>query len=245
MGFVSRFQRYQKAFGTLGAIRHISIDSVAGMGGGNIIYSQTGEDLILATILEKYVGSPWTSVGKYVDVGCNHPIKCSNTFFFYKLGWSGVVVDANRDLVERFGAIRSLDKGVSSLVSNESAVKLFTKFEDPLVSSVDEAHVSQWADRMGVLETVEMVSRTLTDILESSGCPRDFELLSVDVEGHDFEVLQSLDFTKFHPKVVVIELHEFDILKPQDSKIYQLMYDNGYQLVGYVVWNGYFVRNES
>ena len=96
-----------------------------------------------------------------------------------------------------------------------------------------------------VLDILNLKSRTLTDILESNQCPKIFQLLSVDVEGHDYEVLLSLDFLKFQPKVIVVELHEFNFQMPDESKIYNLLKKNGYKLIGYIVWNGYFVKTEE
>jgi len=47
-------------------------------------YSQEGEDMILRRIFERQ------STGFYVDVGAHHPKRFSNTYFFYKKGWSGI-----------------------------------------------------------------------------------------------------------------------------------------------------------
>jgi hypothetical protein len=48
-------------------------------------------------------------------------------------------------------------------------------------------------------------ARTLDDILTEAGAGRRFEFLSVDVEGHELEVLQGLDLSKWRPRVVIAE----------------------------------------
>ena len=32
---------------------------------------------------------------------------------------------------------------------------------------------------------------------------QDFDFLNIDLEGHDFNVLKTIDFNKFHPKLIV------------------------------------------
>ena len=46
-------------------------------------YSQEGEDIILRNLFGN------RKDGFYVDVGAHHPMRFSNTYFFYKLGWNG------------------------------------------------------------------------------------------------------------------------------------------------------------
>ena len=52
-------------------------------------YSQDNEDLFLNEYFEKI------SNGFYVDIGCHHPKRFSNTYLLYKKGWKGVNIDAN------------------------------------------------------------------------------------------------------------------------------------------------------
>jgi hypothetical protein len=49
---------------------------------------------------------------------------------------------------------------------------------------------------------------TLTHVLESNDIPSNFDVLVVDVEGYELAVLQSLNFSKFIPRVIIIELED-------------------------------------
>src|SRR5271163_3018688 len=51
-------------------------------------WSQFGEDLIVSNI----VGLERTD-GFYVDVGCFHPVRYSNSYVFYRRGWRGLCID--------------------------------------------------------------------------------------------------------------------------------------------------------
>src|SRR5580658_4563785 len=50
-------------------------------------YSQSGEDLLLW----KYFGGKLD--GFFVEVGANHPTRCSQTWLFEKQGWKGILVE--------------------------------------------------------------------------------------------------------------------------------------------------------
>ena len=56
-----------------------------------------------------------------------------------------------------------------------------------------------------------MQTQTLTGLLDECNAPREFAFLSADVEGHDFEVIRSLDFNRYSPEVVLVELNGAEI----------------------------------
>ena len=55
------------------------------------------------------------------------------------------------------------------------------------------------------------------------------DFLDVDVEGHDLEVLESNDWQRFRPKVIVVEDEDLD---PRESRIVRTMNRHGYELCG-------------
>ncbi len=57
--------------------------------GGQLSYAQEGEDLVLARLFGNQVES-----GFFVDIGAHHPVRYSNTYYFYRRGWTGLNVDA-------------------------------------------------------------------------------------------------------------------------------------------------------
>ena len=52
-------------------------------------YSQFEEDLVIKEIFGNFVG-------KYVDIGCFHPVKYNNTALLHKNGWTGTNIDLNQ-----------------------------------------------------------------------------------------------------------------------------------------------------
>ncbi len=209
-----------------------------------VSYAQTGEDRIIRTLLAEHKGPYGEEKGFYVDVGCNHPTKFSNTFELYKRGWSGISVDANQALIAKHKRIRLAGQSVYAVVSDTEQEMIFTHFKDNLVSSLSSKHVKEWAEKREIAreETVSTVS--LSRILVQENAPKEFDLLSIDVEGHDFEVLRSIDLEAFKPTLIVIEMHGFQISQCKDNTVYNYLIKRGYHMVGYVTMNGFFKRDD-
>jgi FkbM family methyltransferase len=204
-------------------------------------YAQAGEDRIIATLLGGLTRPP----GFYVDVGCNHPVRFSNTFELYKRGWRGINIDANARLVELCRRIRPRDVSICAVVSNAEHEVVFSEFDNPLLSSVSDQHVQRWREHDDVVRTRRASATTLNAILRAHDAPRRFELLSIDVEGHDFEVLSSLDLDTYRPKLIVIEMHDFRLGESARGNVWSHLIANGYELVGYAVTNGYFLDSRA
>lgn len=205
-------------------------------------YSGIGEDFAINHLFKYYLS---VSNGFYIDVGCNHPIKDSNTYLLYRKGWKGITIDLNDKLIELHKKERKEDIQIHSAISNEkSEVKLY-EFKSDSLSTIDK----NFYEKM-ISENEELISnnkliktRTLNDIVEEFNV-LNIDLLCIDVEGHDFQVLKSLDLKKYRPKLIVIEmLTSLDFDNLQDSPIYSYLKENNYKLIGYLVVNGYFMDN--
>jgi FkbM family methyltransferase len=201
-------------------------------------YGQTGEDRVIEALLGNDTS---LKPGFYVDVGANHPIRFSNTYALYRKGWRGIAIEPNAQLVERHRRTRRRDCVVCAIVSDETRDVIFTEFVEPLVSSVDESHVRTWEAQHPVVSRRSVKPRTLTDILTAEGAPPQFDLLSVDCEGHDLSVLRSLDFSRFRPRLIVAEAHGLKIADATRHPMATFLAGHGYQMVGYVAENAYFV----
>lgn len=94
---------------------------------------------------------------------------------------------------------------------------------------------------------------SLDNILSKTEIPSDFDLLSIDIDGNDYHVWESVK--KYHPKVVVIEINstipsEIEFVQPKDFKVnqgssllslYNLGKTKGYELVACTDGNAIFV----
>jgi hypothetical protein len=116
----------------------------------------------------------------------------------------------------------------------------------------------------GANEKVRCVNRfvafdgpdSLDNILEEAGAPKDFDLLSIDVDGTDYFIWESLQTHR--PHVVVIEFNptipnDVVFVQSKSSSVNQgcsllalivLGRQKGYELVCCTGWNAFFVRAE-
>lgn len=170
-------------------------------------YSQAGEDRTIAFLFQAIgIANP-----RYLDIGANHPDSLSNTFYFYKQGCSGVCVEPNPLLWKKFKEVRPRDKvlnvGVGSQTEQSLPFYCFGPEADGLSTFSEEqarAHEAKYPYKVESVLQVPVV--TLNSILdEHFKSPPD--LLTIDVEGLDFEIIQSLDFTKHAPVVICAETH--------------------------------------
>ena len=154
----------------------------------SVSWSQGGEDLALIHAFNDQ------STGKYIDIGAHHPSRFSVTRHLYQRGWTGVNVDANKELIEIFNEIRTKDKNICVAVGPEPEYT-FTIFEEPAISTLD----SEWREKFiseknKVARVVEVEGRKLRSILDEFEPKNRLDLLSIDAEGSDFQVLDSLEF---------------------------------------------------
>ena len=102
------------------------------------------------------------------------------------------------------------------------------------------------ADNAGALEratTFTVEARTLTDIIDGTKYrDSEIDLLDVDCEGMDLEVLRSLDFTRYRPKIVAVEIHAASIPEVQASGAHAFLIDQGYLYVNHVGPTSVFLR---
>jgi FkbM family methyltransferase len=200
----------------------------------NTYFSQTGEDIVIANILNH-------KVGFYVDVGCNEPIRLSNTFSLYLNGWRGILIDANEDLIKKCKEIRKGDIAIAAAISDVEKQVSFHISNASAVSTIDEATYDQWKSNWNYTETKTLQTRTLGAIFKEY-LPEGqvIDLLSIDVEGHDYNALISFDISKYRPRLIIIEIHGFNFNHLRDNNIANYLLAHDYELVGYVIMNAYF-----
>lgn len=204
-----------------------------------ITYSQFGEDMIL----ENYFRG--RKDGFYVDIGANRPIQGSNTFKLYLNGWKGINVDGNKRLIDQFKKTRKRDVSLCEIVSNSKEEVKFFVSDDDRVSTVS-SEFKEWIKEHRSYEyEVVMQPKSLEEILDEHLPPsQKIDLLSIDVEGHDYEVLISNNFDKYKPEVICIEDHGFSFADITASTICRYLIGKQYQLQGYAYPNLFFKRNE-
>jgi FkbM family methyltransferase len=176
-------------------------------------YSQEGEDLILERFFEG------RKSGFYVDVGAHHPRRFSNTYLLYLRGWRGLNLDANPGSMRMFQHIRPRDINVEAGVSATEGKLTFHVFNDPALNTFDRELAlkrvnTTYTSVKEVILTTQPLWRLLDQYVPAN---TKIDLLTVDVEGLDYEVLQSNDWLRYAPEYVLVERLETPTMAMADS----------------------------
>jgi FkbM family methyltransferase len=170
--------------------------------------------------------------GFYVDVGANDPVLDSQSQHLEVLGWTGLLVEPDPDCCE---LLRQSRKGVvieMACSSPENAGKLLQLNRAGPHSTLEDQPIALGAV---IRSTVQVRCDTLDAMLRANSAPVGFDLLSIDIEGHELVALSGFDFAYWQPRLVLIEDHVTHHQK------HALMRRNGYQLILRTGLNSWYV----
>jgi FkbM family methyltransferase len=204
-------------------------------------YSQEGEDMILRRLFEKQ------QTGFYVDVGAHHPKRFSNTYFFYKKGWRGINIDAMPESMKLFNKTRPRDINIEKPVSDKKQVLTYYAFNEPALNgfSKELSEAREGKENYFIKFTKDIETATLKEILDTY-LPQNQEIdfLSIDVEGLDFMVLQSNNFEKYKPKVILIEILGSSLVDIENNEISKYLKSFHYSVYAKAVNTVLFIQEE-
>ena len=201
-------------------------------------FAQEGEDLILDRIFEHQ------AKGVYVDVGAHHPRRFSNTLLLYRRGWHGVNIDATPGSMEPFRKQRPRDINLEIGVTGVAEERDFFVFNEPALNTFDAARAKSLDKPPYKIEAVHKVRCAPLSVVLNEYSIRAIDLLTIDAEGYDFEVLQTLDWDVSSPQVVLVEQHARDVEVLLSTELHQFMRARGYRLAA-KTHNSVFYMRES
>jgi len=190
-------------------------------------YSMDGEDLVVRDYFKS------KNKGFYVDVGCYHPLQRNNTMLLHRLGWSGVNIDISDFSIKLFQFLRPKDTNLNLAISNdEKEIDIFFQKKLSQLSTIKKTNAEKVFQ--GNIKSKKILSKKLTTVLnESEYNGKKIDFLDIDVEGADLEVLKSLDFNKYSPELICIEVIEDNIA---NSDIFKFLEEKNYSKI----WSGVF-----
>ena len=156
-------------------------------------YSQFGEDLIILNFFKSFKG-------RYVDVGCFHPIKYNNTFLLYQNGWSGINIDLNKTSIDLFNASRKKDTNIQACLSDvEKDSFIYFDSEFSALNSINEDNFKNF--NLKKIKKIKVKTQIFSNLVKEK-----FDFLNIDCEGNDLKILKTIDFNVYTPKLICVEV---------------------------------------
>ena len=213
-------------------------------------YSISNVDLIIDRMFSKI------NNGIFIDLGCNHPIKFNNTYLLYKRGWRGINIDLDKKSIDEFNQIRNEDHNVQSLISATKGQEkeIFFYHTRSAINTVSDELISYRKTDKEKVQIIKQKTDTLENIIDQSPYKnKKINLLSIDIENHEYEALKNFSFERYPFDVIVIEIHDLNqksleiynqsIEFVTNSEIYKLLEKNKYKLINWVNSDFVFIKN--
>ena len=169
--------------------------------------AQHGEDMILWNFFER------KESGFFIEIGAFDGVQSSNTYAFEKLGWKGILIEADPDKYKECIINRPESKVVHAAVGGPDAKGTITFHQ--VVSSekwggtlsflqADERQIER-CNRLGTtINEIEVPYHSFNDIFNGSDLPP-IDFITIDVEGGELDVLKGLDINNYRLRVIVVE----------------------------------------
>lgn len=204
-------------------------------------FAQAGEDSIVDFVFH----ARGVDIPTYMDIGASHPWNISNTALFYVRGSRGISIEPNPVLFEEIAKERARDINLNIGIAKQAGELDFYVMSVPTLSTFvktdAESHVK---DRVCEIEKVlkvpvkpfnQVVSEYFFDV-----CP---DFVSLDTEGSELEILQTIDFSRYQPKIICVETISFSTTGrgQKNHDVVEFLTSNGYLLYADTYINSIFV----
>lgn len=191
-------------------------------------YSQTGEDRMVLDLIAQLGIESRT----YIDVGANHPSRLSNTYQLYREGYTGVVIEPNRGLMRIHRLLRPRDLHLAIGCGDRPAVLSFKHADSHVLSGFESEGL-----KASVFKNTEFIPVLPLDMVMAELDIPEIAVLSIDVEGFDFQVVLGAGETLKKTRIVVIEGDE------ADTKLMMTFEEAGFKLGEKTKHNLFFVKS--
>lgn len=178
-------------------------------------YSQAGED----AIAHYFFISHGIVKPTYLDIGTNKPIYGNNTFVFYKRGSRGVCIEADPSLMPDILKHRKGDVCINAAVTfDDRTLADFYIFDEPAHNTLskEEAEYRNKVSKYKLKEVINIPLVNINSVIEKhfTQAPN---FISLDVEGVDLAILQSIDFEKYRPDMICVETITFSLENKEEK----------------------------
>lgn len=200
------------------------------------------------------------NTGYFVEVGAMDGQSHSNTCGLADMGWNGLYIEATADYARKCYDRHRKNKVqvLRRAISDKPGVLRFHRANALTTadSLSEQAYASmEWSKDSLHHEYEEVPCTTLDRTLEEFGAPPGFDLLVVDVEGHEQQVLDGFSIGKWRPKMIIIEIQDehpdflalpnADVFVARYKKLRETIESSGYSLLYKNMINSVYIRSHQ
>jgi FkbM family methyltransferase len=149
--------------------------------------------------LLEYVGK---QNGVFFEAGANDGVFQSYTCRLEKdFGWTGVLVEPSVRAFTACKANRPKSHVLNCALTDEDIEIVTGDFDGNPMSSVNGTRLQRSA-------AVAVRAMSLTQVFSTHLQNKVVDLMSIDVENYELNVLRSLDYTRFRPRFILVEIYK-------------------------------------
>lgn len=205
-----------------------------------ISYAQNLEDVMIARLF------PSDHHGFYIDIGAADPVRLSVTKHLYDRGWQGVNVEPLPRFFARLTAARPRDVNLQAAVGTAAGRQPFFEIVEQPENSTGAPHVMAALRQQGrTVETHDVTCIGLAEICERHAADRVIDFMKIDVEGSERDVLDSADWRRFHPVLVIVEAVAVNGREEIWTGWEDVLTGHDYDKVWFDGLNNFYLRRES
>jgi FkbM family methyltransferase len=205
-------------------------------------FSQFGQDIYVFNNIFGYKKD-----GVFVDVGANHPIHGSNTYLLELNGWTGLAVEPQKKLRDIWPQTRKTPC-LNYVIGPENK-------EVSFIEASDEEHGLSGIEGFNKVKNnakkITVIQKRLDSLLTENKI-ESIDYLSIDVEGYEMKVLESIDFSKTKIKLIGLEndlgFKHIPIIGKRlgselgNNKARNFLKDRGYKYIARIMCDDFFIK---
>jgi len=193
-------------------------------------YSQENQDMI---VYDSFFRNKKNGI--FCDVGGNHPLNFNNTRYFEEVGWSGYVFEPLPEMKLLWDKSRNATFFPFAVSDCEGDV-IFSIVSDKIQFGDMNSFLKDTKDSRYNYESVDITVKTrlIKNVFNENNI-KHIDYMSIDVEGHELNVIKGIDFSRVRINVLTIENNSTSCPIYGDDKIRKIMFDNGYIFWGRII----------
>lgn len=209
--------------------------------------SQLAQDLFVAS---QAIPGDWPPY--FVEFGASDGVQLSNTWLLEReLGWRGIVAEPAR--IWQAALRRNRHCTIDSrcvCATAEASIEFLEVQPDPtdpslgaelsVIASLADSGDEHTRRRLAHSRRYRVPTVSLNDLLQQHGAPAEMGYLSIDTEGSELSILESLDADRYRFRAITVEHNHRE---PYRSQIHSLLSGRGYRRVHTAIsrWDDWYL----